>query len=399
MRDADSTDFAGLPSHRLLPAHPRVTVLVPAHSGWGRGVIKGIAAFANRHGPWQLHVDAEGEKRILPRGWQGDGVIARVSTPSVARELTMLKVPLVNVSAIRIDVASGAIPRVCNDLRACGTLAARHLLDRGLRHFGYVGLPKLSYVQEHRDAFAATIGANGFECHTHTLGADDESTRKAGRLTAWLRSLPRPVGILTWANAQGRAVIDACRRAHLLVPEDVAILSGDDDHLLCESCLPTLSAIGVAAEQIGIKAAELLHLQLLDRPLPPSPIAVVPLGIVTRQSTDIFAIDNHDLLRVLGFIRENASKPIRVDDVLEAVPISRRTLERLFQDQLGRTPAEEIRRVRLERAKHLLATTDLAVPKVAEACGFGTGEYLATVFRQAVGMTPLKYRAAAAASR
>jgi LacI family transcriptional regulator len=383
----------------LLPAHPRVTVLIPAHSGWGRGVIKGIAAFANRHGPWQLHVEAEGERRTLPRGWQGDGIIARLSTPAIARELAALRVPLVNVSAIRLDAASASVPRVCNDLRACGTMAAHHLLDRGLRHFGYVGLPKLAYVQEHRDAFAAVIGAAGHDCHAHALGTDDESTTKAGRLAAWLRGLPKPVGVLTWANAQGRAVIDACRRMHLLVPEDVAILSGDDDQLLCESCLPTLSAIGVAAEQIGQKAAELLQLQMIRRPLPPTPIAVTPLGIVTRQSTDTFAIDNPDLLRALGYIREHAAQAIRVDDVLEAVPMSRRSLERVFQEQLGRSPAEEIRRVRLDRAKHLLATTDMAVPKVAAACGFGTGEYLATVFRQAVGITPLKYRAAATASR
>ena len=399
MRGDSVSRVSGQRPSRLLPEHPRVTVLVPAHSGWGRGVIKGIAAFANRHGPWQLHVEAEGEGRELPRGWQGDGIIARVSTPAIARNLALLKVPLVNVSAIRLDAASLVIPRVCNDLRACGTMAARHLLDRGLRNFGYVGLPKLAYVQEHRDAFAAAIGECGYGCQTHALGTDDESTAKAGKLTSWLRDLPKPIGILTWANAQGRAVVDACRRAHLLVPEDVAIISGDDDTLLCESCLPTLSAIGVAAERIGMRAAELLHCQMAGRPLPPTPIAVAPLGIVTRQSTDTFAIDNHDLLRALGFIRENASKPIRVDDVLEEVPISRRTLERLFQEQLGRTPAEEIRRVRLERAKHLLASTDLAVPKVAAACGFGTGEYLATVFRQAVGMTPLKYRAAAAASR
>lgn len=384
---------------RLMPVHPRVTVLVPAHSGWGRGVIKGISAFANRHGPWQLHVEAEGERRVLPRGWQGDGVIARISTPTVARDLAAVGVPLVNVSAIQLESASlASIPRVCNDLRACGTMAARHLLDRGLRHFAYVGLPKLAFVQEHRDAFAAVIAEAGYDCQTHALGTDDEATAKAERLSTWLHSLPKPVGILTWANAQGRAVIDACRRGHLLVPEDVAIVSGDDDKLLCESCLPTLSAIGVAAEQIGLKAAELLHLQMAGRQLPPTPISVAPLGIVTRQSTDTLAIDNHELLRALGFIRENAAKAIHVDDILEAVPISRRTLERLFQEQLGRTPAEEIRRVRLDRAKHLLATTDLAIPKVAAACGFGTGEYLATVFRQTVGMTPLKYRAAATAS-
>jgi LacI family transcriptional regulator len=382
----------------LLAARPRVTVLIPAHTGWGRGVIKGIANFANRHGPWQLHVEAEGERRPLPHGWQGDGIIARISTPAVAREIAALRVPVVNVSAIQLDTPTASMPRVCNDLRACGAMAARHLLDCGLRHFGYVGLPKFAYVKEHCDAFAAAVGAAGHGCHVHALGLDDETTSKAGRLAAWLRNLPKPVGVLTWANAQGRAVLDACRRTHLLVPEDVAVISGDDDQLLCESCLPTLSAIGVAAEQIGLKAAELLSLQMTGRSLPPTPIAVAPLGIITRQSTDTFAIDNHDLLKALGFIRENATKAIRVEDVLEAVPMSRRTLERLFQEQLGRSPAEEIRRVRLDRAKHLLATTDLTVPKVAAACGFSTGHYLATVFRQETGITPLKYRAAASVS-
>lgn len=383
----------------LLAAHPRVTVLVPAYSGWGRGVIKGIAAFANRHGPWQLHVEAEGERRMLPHGWQGDGIIARISTPAVAREIAALRVPVVNVSGIALDGLTASIPRVCNDLRACGTAAARHLLDCGLRHFGYVGLPKLAHVKEHLDAFAATVAAAGHGCHVHSLSADDETTAKAASLADWLRGMPKPVGVLTWANSQGRAVIDACRRTHLLVPEDVAVISGDDDELLCESCLPTLTAIRVAAEQIGHKAAELLHLQMIGRSLPPTPITVTPLGIVTRQSTDTFAIDNHELLQVLGFIRENAIKGIRVDDVLKAVPMSRRTLERLFQEQLGRSPAEEIRRLRLDRAKHLLATTDLTVPKVAAACGFSTGHYMATVFRQELGITPLRYRAAASASR
>lgn len=383
----------------LLGSRPRVTVLIPAHTGWGRGVIKGITMYANRHGPWQLHVEAEGERRMLPRGWQGDGIIVRISTPAVAKVMTAQSVPVVNVSAIQLDASTASIPRVCNDLRACGTMAASHLLDCGLRHFGYVGLTKVAYVKEHCDAFAAAVGEAGYGCHVYTLGADDETTAKAGRLSAWLRGLPKPVGVLTWAHAQGRAVIDACRHAHLLVPEDVAVISGDDDQLLCEGCLPTLSAIGVAAEQIGLKAAELLQLRMTGRSLPLMPIAVAPLGIITRQSTDTFALDNHELLQALGFIRENAVKAIRVEDVLKAVPMSRRTLERLFQEQFGRSPAEEIRRVRLERAKHLLATTDLTVPRVAAASGFSTGHYLATVFRQETGVTPLKYRAAASTGR
>ena len=66
----------------LLASNPRVTVLVPASIGWGRGIIRGIAAYANRHGPWHLHIEPEGERRPLPHGWKGDGIIAQ------ARRLT-----------------------------------------------------------------------------------------------------------------------------------------------------------------------------------------------------------------------------------------------------------------------------------------------------------------------
>jgi len=381
------------PQARLLQ-QPLIAVLVPASTGWGRGIISGVAAYANRHGPWHLYVEPEGERRGLPHGWQGDGVIARLSTPAVSKAILGLGCPVVNVSGIELEALQPQPPRVSYDLRATGTLAAEHFLDRGFRHFAYVGPPKLSYVREHREAFTATLDRAGQTCHLHGLGAGLEITGRPSRLVEWLHALPKPVGVLTWAAIQGRSVIDACRRAGLFMPEDVAVLSGVDDPLLCEASQPQLSAIAVNAEQIGETAAELLQLLIEQRPAPSSPIRIPPSGIITRQSTDTLAIDNPELVQAIGFIREHASEAIKVDDVLQAVPMSRRSLERAFQETLGRSPAMEIRRVRLERAKTLLATTDLPVPKVARASGFGTGEYLATLFRQATGMTPLKYRAA-----
>ena len=380
--------------HRSKPFSPLplVAVLVPASTGWGRSIIKGVADFANRHGPWHLHVAPDGEKQTLPHGWKGDGIIARLSTPAVARSILAIGCPVVNVSGITLEGVSQRVPRVFNDLQGTGEMAARHFLDRGFHNFAYVGPPKLAYVREHQEAFASALAPAGHRCHALGLNPGLETAGRPSRLIEWLASLPKPVGVLTWANVQGRAVIDACRRAGLLVPEDVSVLSGVDDPLLCECCMPHLSAITVAAEQIGEQAAELLQLLIERKPLPPTPIRVPPLGIVTRQSTDTLAIGDPLLVQAIGFIREHATEPIHVEDVLRAVPLSRRSLERAFQELLGRSPAQEIRRVRLERAKHLLSTTDLAIPRVARASGFGTGEYLAKTFRQATGMTPLKYR-------
>ena len=379
---------------RILSQPPLVAVLVPASTGWGRGIISGVAAYANRQGPWHLYVEPEGERRQLPHGWKGDGIIGRLSTPAVAKAVLQRGCPVVNVSGIQLESLSPQPPRVSYDLRATGQLAAEHFLDRGFRNFAYVGPPKLSYVREHQQAFTARLDQAGYPCHCHALHTGLEVAGRPSRLIDWLKAVPKPVGVLTWAAIQGRSVIDACRRAAVFVPEDVAVLSGVDDPLLCDVSQPQLSAVSVNPEQIGETAAELLHLLMNRRPLPPLPIRIPPLGIITRQSTDTLAIDNPDLVQAIGFIREHAMKPIHVDDVLRAVPMSRRSLERSFQETLGRSPAMEIRRVRIERAKQLLATTDLPIPKVARASGFGTGEYLATLFRQVAGVTPLKYRAA-----
>jgi LacI family transcriptional regulator len=71
-------------------------------------------------------------------------------------------------------------------------------------------------------------------------------------------------------------------------------------------------------------------------------------------------------------VGENAAKPVQVNDVAQHAGVSRRVLERRFMQVLERTVAEEIRRVHFELAKKLLVETDLAIPEVADAAGFGT---------------------------
>jgi len=65
-----------MPRGSLLAQNPRVMVLVPAGIGSGRGVIRGVAAYANRHGPWHLQVQSDGDHRLPPAEWEGEGIIA-----------------------------------------------------------------------------------------------------------------------------------------------------------------------------------------------------------------------------------------------------------------------------------------------------------------------------------
>ncbi len=367
-----------------------MTVLVPAHNGWGRGIIEGIVAHASAAGGWRVHVEPEGERRPLPIDWTGDGIIARVSTRAVQRRLARLRVPVVNVSAI--ELAGVALPRVANDLEVAGSLAAEHLLDRGFRHFAYVGGPRRSDVCRQRRGFVAALARRGLTCQLRLVPEHPAPESKPGALAAWLAALPRPLAVFTRTHLQGRAVLDACRQAGLLVPDEVAVLAGDDDPLLCQHASPPLSALDISTRRIGLVAAALLEQLMQSGRRRCQTTLVRPVGVVTRQSTDALAVPDVELAKALRQIHARACEAIHVADIVRGVALSRRQLERGFCDLLGRTPAEEIRRVRIARARQLLATTDVPVAHVARAAGFTSAAYLATAFRHACGMTPLEFR-------
>jgi LacI family transcriptional regulator len=177
-----------------------------------------------------------------------------------------------------------------------------------------------------------------------------------------------------------------------LVPEDVAVLSSSDDNLLCRLLDVDISALLVAAETLGLEAARILDRLMCGQESPKKPILIPPLGVVTRQSTDTLAINDRAVVKAVSFIRENLSQPLHVAEIARHAGVSRRVLERRFHYHLERSPAEEIRRARLRKAQELLLNTDMLVPELSEAAGFGSPEYMAYVFRKECNMTPVEYR-------
>ena len=284
------------------------------------------------------------------------------------------------------------------DLRAAGQLAARHLLDCGLGHFVYAALPRLPYVRQQYEGFADTLREAGYTCPSYQPSFQSNSRKgwaaQEQELAQWIESLPKPVGMLAWGTTLGRQLTESCHQAGLHVPEDVAILGGDYDELLCETCIPQLAGVEVPSEQIGYEAA--LHLDRLMRGegAPADPVLIEPQGVVARPSTDMLAIEDRELAEAIRFIRNHATQPLEVSDVLRGVAVSRRQLERGFQKVLGRSPLAEIRRRRVESAKRMLTHTDLPIRAVAAASGFGSHAHFTYVFKRQTGLSPLKYRSA-----
>ncbi|MCA9239806.1 MAG: substrate-binding domain-containing protein, partial [Planctomycetales bacterium] len=279
---------------------------------------------------------------------------------------------------------------------ALSAQAVAHLLDRGFRHFAYFAPPSTHYSKNRGEAFLHEVQAQGFSCAEYRPGY--RAGRKISwqeqqrRVSRWLASLPRPVAILAIDAERGRQLADICHLSSIRVPDEIAILAGDANELMCDVSTPPLSHVKVASEKIGFEAARLLHQMIEGGGRTGETLKIPPHGIGSRQSTDLLAIEDPLLVDALRFIRANAHRGLVVEDILREIPTSRRSLEIQFKRFLGRSPAREIRRVQLERGKELLGRRELSIAEVAHSCGFANATRFGVAFKKETGTTPLAYR-------
>ena len=139
----------------------RVAILVDTSTAWGRRLISGVTSYSRKWGPWLIHLEDRGQNESfrIPRGWHGDGIVARVADRATARHLRNTGLPVVNVSAILLPGVD--FPRVTYDARMAGQLAAEYFLNRGFRHFGFVGDTPHQYLISRFQAFTDALAKAG----------------------------------------------------------------------------------------------------------------------------------------------------------------------------------------------------------------------------------------------
>jgi len=374
----------------------QVAVLVEVDDNWGRWCVQGIADYAAIHGPWSLLIDPrDKEARIrLPAGWSGDGIIARLSNAPMATHVRRAAVPAVDTD--NITPSARGIGRVVTDDHERGRLALEHLLNRGFRRFAWFAPPSRRYGPCRGEPFLEAVGAAGFECvsyrATQRAGHPTGWAEQRRRVARWLKKLERPTGIFTADAHCGRQLLEICESLEVSVPDEVAVIAGDTDELTCNISNPPLSSVLLGARRLGYEAAGLLDRMMQGEAAPPRPILIKPLGVVSRKSTDFLAIHNEVVAAALRFIREQAHRGIKVADLLDHVGVSRRSLEGQFRKHYGKSPGEEIKRVRLERARDLLIRSKMLIKQVAAASGFRDATSLGVAFRKHYGVTPLAFR-------
>jgi LacI family transcriptional regulator len=374
-----------------------VAVVIEASNAYARGLLAGIHRHVREHDPWTVFLPEHG--RGTPplealATWVGDGVLARIETESTAKAIEKLRrkleIPVIDVSAARL-VAD--LPYVETDDAMIATVAADHFFERDFRHFAFLGDDRFRWSDNRCRAFVEVVMAKGHDVAVFsnrrwkTAPADDDEA-----VEAWLAGLPKPVALLACYDNRGRQAIDACRRAGIAVPDEVAVLGVDDDDVLCGLASPPLSSVMPDATGAGRLAAELLDQLMRGGQLKRSEWLLPPLGIVTRQSSDVLAIDDSLVVAAIRQIRDHACDGIKVTDVAQALKTTRRVLENRFTKRVGHTPHEEIARVQFRRVEQLLLETELSLAAIAARAGFKHTEYMTVAFTKRHGMPPSRWR-------
>ncbi|MEW6160085.1 MAG: DNA-binding transcriptional regulator [Verrucomicrobiota bacterium] len=372
----------------------KVALLIETSNSYARGLLRGIVSYIRERGIWSLYLSEHNRGDKPPAwllDWDGDGIIARIENAAIAEALRGLHVPVVDVSAARLIPS---LPWFETDDGAIAHLAADHLLERGFKHFAYAGDDRFNWSKWRSEHFQNCVRAAGYPCYVYKpgRGISHDDVAQADDFARWIRGLPKPVGVMACYDLRGVQVLDACRRIGVAVPDEVAVIGVDNDDLLCELSHPPLSSVIPNTHRTGYEAARLLDEMISGKAARGETHLIPPVGIATRQSTDVLAIDDRNVAKAVHFIRQHACDGINVKDVLRAVPHSRTLLESRFKKLLGRTPHEEILRVRLNRVKELLTETDLSLEQIAERTGFPHVEYLSVAFRREVGLPPRQFR-------
>jgi len=383
-------------------SRPRVALLVESSRAYGRGILSGVAKFVREHDPWSIFFQDLNLCDDTPdwlQNWQGEGIISRLENRDVVRVIQRLNVPAVYLRRVS---PNSKMPSILTDNESVSRLGFEHLQQRGFRHYAFCGFNGADYSDERRNAFLRLVQKSGFRCHVYTDGrspvrADTAQyegwgLKDGGLVAAWIARLPKPVGVMACNDMRGQQVLDACRAIGVPSPEEVAVIGADNDDVICNLCDPSLSSVVPDTGRIGYEAAVLLAQMMAGEKHPPPATFVEPSGIVTRRSTEVLAMEDRQIAAATRFIREHACEGIDVSDVLLAFPLSRSTMDRRFMNILGRSPKDEILRVRLDRVKQLLAETDFPLTLIAEKVGLQHVEHLSRIFKNRVGTTPSEFR-------
>ena len=379
----------------------KVILMLDSSRAADRGVIRGILDYSHLRGNWSFYRYSPLFRTPPFSTGQSDSVLDRLKKLDADGIIGYLPA---ESNFLQVIVSTGfptvvipivePIEGVVNILQdeAVGAAGAHHFLERGFVHFAYCGACDY-WSDVRRNGFVGAIEKAGFSVHVYPgAGGPHTHDNEQERLGHWLKRLPKPAALMASNDERSAELVEACHLKGLKIPDQAAILGVDNDEMICQLSSPPLSSIELNSEKVGYEAAEALDCLIAQRKLSRDAIYFRPAGVVTRQSTDILAIEDAEVALAVRFIRNNACRDIHVGDVLANSTLSLRALQQRFCTVLGRGINQEIRKTRIRQFAEMLLKTNHTVQKIAYDMAFEDINHMSRLFRREMGMTPIEYR-------
>jgi LacI family transcriptional regulator len=379
---------------------PRVILLTDLSEEYAKNLLKGIVHYSKTHEPWVLckmpfsyRVEHEVEGVLeWAKEWKADGIVAQfynTDRVSIFREN--------GIAAIAQDFKSrfAEIPNITGAHQLTGKMGADYFIRKGFRNFAFYGFKNIVWSYERCDGFRDEIAKHRLEKNFYEYQNTDFKELwyyETAPLAAWLKKLPKPIGLMACDDNQGHHIAEVCKQYGIKIPEEIALLGVDNDEAICTLSDPPLSSINQAVEKGGYETARLMDKMIKNPDIHYDDVTVYPTHVITRQSTDIYATNDKYILVALQYIHQHADRKFRIDDLTHLVPLSRRLLENRFKQEIGQAIYTYVTNLRVERFSHHLLETNAPITEIIDKMGFSDYKNIARLFKKAKGCTPSEYR-------
>lgn len=372
----------------------KVILLIDCADEHDRKLLRGIMRYSKENGPWLFY-------RLLPdyrfssgceekaiefaKSWKADAIMGRWND-SKLHLLDELDIPVVlQNNRSRSDVFSN----ISGDYDTTGRLAAQYFRNKLYTEYAFYGIKDIVWSEERCEGYRSEVEKfkGHFYSYMEQVGEDNREMT-----VEWLMNLPKPIAVFCCDDAHALFLTETCKISGIRVPEDVAILGVDDDDLLCHISDPTLSSIQMDVENGGYMTCKLLHEQLKSGSRKPFNVNITPLRIHERKSTSVWNITDSQVLRLIEVIENDYSRDLKMDELLQTVSLSRRSIEMRFKKVMGVTIYQYLLKVRVEHLAYLLVTTDRPYIDIVYDVGFRDYNNVSRIFRKFKGCSPQEWR-------
>ena len=385
----------------------RILLLADFAYASGKAVASGVIRFVSAHPGIELLVQGHTSEMQMIEEWMIpvsgiDGIVSCFGSDMdfIRRILEAApRVPAVFASVGRVvaPLKGRRSAAIFCDHAAVADAAAELLVRHGLAEFGYVGsrnaLATNTWDAERCAAFRAAIARRGFRAAVYSPKAGMPPEEEHAALAAWLRALPKPCGVFVSDDMRAMHVLNVCRVCGMAVPEQIQVVGADNEEWICAHTSPTLTSVEPDFEGCGQRAAEMLLRLMAGGPITvPAEQTFGVRRIEQRMSTTDMHGSVNRAVRAKKWLRDNCGEPFEIRQVAAHVGCSMRMLQLSYKAVFGRTLHEDLIEMRLERARKLLADTDIPILRIPERCGSDAPNSFLRLFKARIGMTMLQWR-------